>query len=674
VPGTIDNGADNPVELGVAFQATTSGAISGVRFYKASTNTGTHVGNLWSSTGTLLASATFTNETSSGWQQVSFSSPVTITAGTTYIASYHSTIGHWSGDRNYFAAAGVSNPPLQALENGSTQGNGVYAYGSTSIFPASSYLSTNYWVDVVFNQAAALTSIEVTPTTPTILPTATQQMTATGTYQGGSTQNITSSVTWTSSNTAVATVSSTGVVTAVGAGSTTITATLSGISGTTTVTVPALSSIGVTPANPSVLPGGTQQFVATGTYVGGGTETITGQVTWSSGTTSVATINSSSGLATAVNSVSSTISATQGSVTGTTTLTVPALSSIAVTPSSPTILPGATQQMTATGTYQGGGTQNISSQVTWSSGTTSVATVSSGGVVTAVTAGTSTITATLNGVMGSTVATVQAPSSITVTPANPTVLPKGTQALTATGNYPGGGTQNLTGQVVWSSGTTTVATVSSGGVVTGVGTGTSTITATLNGVMGSTVVTVPALTSITVTPTNQSVSVGGTLQFTATGNYQGGATQNITSQVTWSSVTTSVATVSSSGVATGVGAGTSTITATLNGVAGTTSLTVVSSGGPLTVTPITLPTATEGTAYSVQLQATGGTPPYNWIIVQGSLPPGLTLSSSGVLSGTPTGPTPGVAAGKPGPFYVYVSDSDGNSVRPSAPFYITVKK
>src|SRR5208282_6926204 len=101
-----------------------------------------------------------------------------------------------------------------------------------------------------------------------------------------------------SSNTAVATVSSTGIVTAVGAGTTTITATLSGVSGTTTVTVPELASIAVTPANPSVLPGGTQQFTATGTYVGGGTLNITSQVTWSSLSISVATINSSSGLAT----------------------------------------------------------------------------------------------------------------------------------------------------------------------------------------------------------------------------------------------------------------------------------------------------------------------------------------------------------------------------------------
>ena len=77
--------------------------ITGIRFYKGSANTGTHVGDLWSSSGTLLATATFTNETASGWQQVNFSSPVSITAGTTYIASYHTNTGHYADTPYYFA-------------------------------------------------------------------------------------------------------------------------------------------------------------------------------------------------------------------------------------------------------------------------------------------------------------------------------------------------------------------------------------------------------------------------------------------------------------------------------------------------------------------------------------------------------------------------------------------
>jgi hypothetical protein len=129
-PSIVDAGADSAVELGVKFRSDTAGYITGIRFYKASANTGTHVGNLWSSTGTLLATATFINETASGWQQVNFSSPVAITASTVYVASFHSTVGHYSYDQNYFASKGMDSIPLHALANGISGFNGVYAYGS----------------------------------------------------------------------------------------------------------------------------------------------------------------------------------------------------------------------------------------------------------------------------------------------------------------------------------------------------------------------------------------------------------------------------------------------------------------------------------------------------------------------------------------------------------------
>ena len=153
-PATIDSGDGNSVELGVKFSSTVAGSVTGIRFYKASTNSGTHIGSLWSASGTLLASATFTGESASGWQQVNFSTPVAIAASTTYIAGYLAPNGHYSDTASGFATA-VSSPPLLALAN-STSANGVYAYSSTSVFPASSYNATNYWVDVDF---------EATPTT-----------------------------------------------------------------------------------------------------------------------------------------------------------------------------------------------------------------------------------------------------------------------------------------------------------------------------------------------------------------------------------------------------------------------------------------------------------------------------------------------------------------------------
>ena len=176
-PTTADSGPDSAVTLGVKFSSTISGMITGIRFYKGSGNTGTHVGSLWSSTGTLLDTATFTNETASGWQQVNFSSPVAITAGTTYVASYHTNVGHYADDQNYFATSGVVNAPLQALADGVSGSDGVYAYGSTSTFPTNGWNASNYWVDVVFtadpppagSKASAVVAAPSATTTPAVV-------------------------------------------------------------------------------------------------------------------------------------------------------------------------------------------------------------------------------------------------------------------------------------------------------------------------------------------------------------------------------------------------------------------------------------------------------------------------------------------------------------------------
>jgi hypothetical protein len=157
MPGLVDAGSFSPVELGVQFRADTNGYITGIRFYKSAANTGAHAGSLWSSSGGLLGSANFTSETASGWQQVNFPNPVAVTANTVYVASYHTDVGHFSEDLNYFAASGVDNSPLHALANGAG-GNGVYTFASTSAFPALTYNAANFWVDVVFNYGAITTS------------------------------------------------------------------------------------------------------------------------------------------------------------------------------------------------------------------------------------------------------------------------------------------------------------------------------------------------------------------------------------------------------------------------------------------------------------------------------------------------------------------------------------
>jgi hypothetical protein len=147
-PGTVDGGDGSSVVLGMKFTASRGGLVEGVRFYKAAANTGTHVGSLWSSGGQQLASATFTNETGSGWQTVTFSQPVQIQPGSTYVVSYSDPNGHYSFTSGGFASA-VTNGLLQAPAD-STTSNGVYAYSGSNTFPSSTFAAANYWVDVLF--------------------------------------------------------------------------------------------------------------------------------------------------------------------------------------------------------------------------------------------------------------------------------------------------------------------------------------------------------------------------------------------------------------------------------------------------------------------------------------------------------------------------------------------
>ena len=163
-PANLTDPDKLPVELGLKFRSSVAGQVTGVRFYKGSQNTGTHIGHLWSNTGTLLATVTFTGETASGWQQATFSTPVSISANTTYIVSYLAPVGRYSGDNGYFSSASVTNGPLTALRDGTDGGNGVYRYGS-SVFPNSTWKSSNYWVDVVFQPASSLSATETAKTT-----------------------------------------------------------------------------------------------------------------------------------------------------------------------------------------------------------------------------------------------------------------------------------------------------------------------------------------------------------------------------------------------------------------------------------------------------------------------------------------------------------------------------
>jgi hypothetical protein len=136
------------ITIGVKFQVSKPGKILGIKFYKTSNNSGTHTGQLYNRSGSLLASANFTGETASGWQTVLFSSPIVITANTTYIGAIYSSAGYYANTLNGFNSA-VINGHVTGLASGTDGVNGIYNYGNK--FPTLTYQNSNYWVDIIFS-------------------------------------------------------------------------------------------------------------------------------------------------------------------------------------------------------------------------------------------------------------------------------------------------------------------------------------------------------------------------------------------------------------------------------------------------------------------------------------------------------------------------------------------
>jgi uncharacterized protein YjdB len=259
-----------------------------------------------------------------------------------------------------------------------------------------------------------------------------------------------------------------------------------------------LNSITLSPTSATIAVGQTQQFSGSGTTNSGQTVTGTG-ASWASSNISVATVDQN-GLATAVGVGTTTISATVqtggGPVTGSATLTVTAavLQSITLSPATPSVTAGTTQQFTATGVYSDNSQQTLTS-VTWTSSNTSVATINGSGLATTLSAGNTTITASANGVNGSTTLTVTTPTlalvSIVVTPASPSVTAGTNQQFTATGVYSDSSQQTLT-SAAWTSSNSNVASINSSGLASASSVGSATITASASGINGSTAMTVTA--------------------------------------------------------------------------------------------------------------------------------------------------------------------------------------
>ena len=431
--------------------------------------------------------------------------------------------------------------------------------------------------------------VEVTPSQSSIIVGHGVQLTATAKDVAGKPLSG-RSVNWRSGAPGLASVSASGMVTGLQPGTAVIIATIDGIAGSATVTVSPVpvASVTVTPASVALTIGQKQTLTATLRDVAGNTLTGRG-LSWSTSDPAVATVGTD-GEVIGVGSGTATITATSEGQTGTATVTVGLVpvASVVVAPPSATIDIGVTVQLSAT-TLDAGGNALTGRAVAWTSSDDAVATVSSGGVVSGISAGTATITATSEGQTGTSTITV----SLTI---------GGTQTITAT-PLDANGTPLAGRQVTWSSANTNIATVTATGVITATGLGNTTVTATSEGQSGVVTVNVAgaSVASVTIAPSPVSVNVKWTVALTATAKDAGGNVMSSAS-VTWSTSDPSVAMVSPSGVVTGVAVGSATITASAGPGNGTATVNVLLA--PVARVVVTPSNPTIRAHQTVQLAAT----------------------------------------------------------------------
>ena len=429
--------------------------------------------------------------------------------------------------------------------------------------------------------APALLSIAVSENHSTIALGTTAQFSAKGAYTDGSTQDLTSSATWTSSPAGIVNLSSSGLATGKAVGAATIRAAAGSISGTGQLAVSsaALSSIAVASSKSSIPLGGTQQVTATGTYTDGTTHDLTSSVTWASSPEGILNLNST-GLATGKAVGAATISATSNSISGTNQLTVSsaALRSIAVAASKSNIPLGTSQQVTATGTYTDGTTQDLTSSVTWTSSPAGILNLSSGGLATGKSVGSATISATSGSTSGTGKLAVSAAvlTAINIGSSNSTMPLGTTQQLSAVGTFTDGTTRDLTSAVAWSSASQDVLSVDTHGMATAKAQGAAIVSATSNtiGATASLAVSSAVLSFITITPAAPTLPISSSQQLIATGTFTDGSTQDMTPTVTWNVDDPTIVGVNTAGLASPLKVGSTGVEATFGSTTGGTVLTV----------------------------------------------------------------------------------------------------
>ena len=459
------------------------------------------------------------------------------------------------------------------------------------------------------NDFTTLTSIQIVPASTTIAAGTSTRLTVIGSYSGQFTRDVTDQATWSSDNTAVAgfiTASSPSRVTGVAPGSAILKATVGNLSATSTLTVSSatIQTVTVTPSAPIVAKGLSTQLSASGTFSDATTQDLTFDAAWASDTPAVATVGdlpASKGLVQGVAVGTATVSATFGGIQGTATVTVKqaVVQSIAVTPANPSILSISSTVFKATGTYSDGTIADISNSVTWSSSQPGFATIAAGGAATTLAQGATLIAATLDGAIGATNLKVTGGNltGIAIAPADIRLVTGTSVRMTATGTFSNGSTRDITGAVVWSVADSSIANVlPAGGNLAWLNAlavtpllNPTTVSATYKTLVTTTRLTVdaPTLQSITISPARLDLTAGTSSRFTVTGNFSGGTSQDVTYNTTWTSDSSGIAAVGTTGTnkgrVNGVSSGTTSINAAYGG------FTVAA---PVTVTARTIDTLT----------------------------------------------------------------------------------
>jgi uncharacterized protein YjdB len=450
--------------------------------------------------------------------------------------------------------------------------------------------------------SVSLSSLAITPVDSSLKVTETFQLTLTGTYSNSSTRNLSSLATWSVSDSSVLEVSNSGLVTALSAGTSTVTAAYEGLSIERSISVKALTDLTITPTSVTLAIASSQQLSVVGQYTDNSTETLNNLVTWESSNPSIASI-SSSGEVLALFAGTISITASLDGVSDEIQVTVlPNLTSLSVTEVSSSLKVAETFQLTLTGLYSDFSTRDLTSLATWSATDPSILEVSNAGLVTALSAGTTSVTATFEGFSIERSITVKALVDLTISPTSLTLAIASTQQLSVSGRYTDNSVENLDNLVVWASSDPSVASISSSGLVLAVSAGMISITASTENVSKvAQVVVLPNLSSLSVTEVSSNLKVAETFQLTLTGLYSDFSTRDLTSLATWSAADSSILEVSNAGLVTALSAGTTAITATYEGFSIERSITVKALVD-LTISPTSL---TLAIASSQQLSVTG---------------------------------------------------------------------